>query len=230
VAKIVSTGSRKKIISEEQREIYIYGFELVICSIISLVIVILIASITGMYYECAIYYVVFSITRLFSGGFHADTYLRCKISYIGCLLITLGLFKMMNILQPLYWLMLFIFSSLIIVHFAPVENENKPLSETEKKSEKYNTNSYNIKACNFRNIIFDRKQYLSDDTFNFAIYSGADGIRRDKGKEEKAMKENLKKATLKAVAKISLVTAQKAAGAASWWDMYQPKEPNGLKS
>lgn len=126
----------KKIISEEQREIYIYGFELVICSIISLVIVILIASITGMYYECAIYYVVFSITRLFSGGFHANTYLRCKISYIGCLLITLGLFKMMNILQPLYWLMLFIFSSLIIVHFAPVENGNKPLSETEKKRAK----------------------------------------------------------------------------------------------
>ena len=85
-------------------------------------------------------------------------------------------------------------------------------------------------ACNFRNIIFDRKQYLSDDTFNFAIYSGADGIRRDKGKEEKAMKDNLKNTALKVVAKIAFITAQKASGAASWWDMYQPKEPKALKS
>ncbi len=39
------------------------------------------------------------------------------------------------------------------------------------------------------------------------------------------MKDNLKKATLKTVAKVALVTAKKAAGAASWWDAYQPKEP-----
>ncbi len=42
------------------------------------------------------------------------------------------------------------------------------------------------------------------------------------------MKDNLKEATLKAVAKVALVTAKKAAGAASWWDAYQPKEPQAL--
>ncbi len=127
---------KEKIISEEQRAIYIYGFELVICSIISLIIVILIACITGMYYECVVYYVVFSITRLFCGGFHAETYLKCKIIYVGGLLITLGIYKTINILQPLYWLILFIFASLIIGHFAPIENENKPLSVSKKKKSK----------------------------------------------------------------------------------------------
>lgn len=44
------------------------------------------------------------------------------------------------------------------------------------------------------------------------------------------MKDNLKNTALKVVAKIAFITAQKASGAASWWDMYQPKEPKALKS
>ena len=43
------------------------------------------------------------------------------------------------------------------------------------------------------------------------------------------MKDNLKNTALKVVAKIAFITAQKASGAASWWDMYQPKEPKALR-
>ena len=39
------------------------------------------------------------------------------------------------------------------------------------------------------------------------------------------MKKAIKSVILKAVAKAALKTAEKACGAASWWDCYQPKEP-----
>lgn len=84
-------------------------------------------------------------------------------------------------------------------------------------------------AFRFRIIIFDRKQYLSNDTINHVISGVPNGIRKDKGKEEEAMKDNLKNTALKVVAKIAFITAQKASGAASWWDMYQPKEPKALR-
>lgn len=38
-----------------------------------------------------------------------------------------------------------------------------------------------------------------------------------------------KKAILKMVAKVAKVSAEKAAGSASWWGCYQPKEPVQVK-
>ena len=43
------------------------------------------------------------------------------------------------------------------------------------------------------------------------------------------MKKEVKKNVLKIVAGISLGTAKKACGSASWWDCHQPKEPEMLK-
>lgn len=43
------------------------------------------------------------------------------------------------------------------------------------------------------------------------------------------MKKSVKATVLNAVAKAVLGTAKKACGAASWWECYQPKEPEALK-
>lgn len=43
------------------------------------------------------------------------------------------------------------------------------------------------------------------------------------------MKRSLKKTVLRTIAKTVLETAKKSCGAASTWDMYQPKEPEALK-
>ncbi len=43
------------------------------------------------------------------------------------------------------------------------------------------------------------------------------------------MNTSIKTAVLKIAAKAAIGTAKKACGAASFWDCYQPKEPNALK-
>lgn len=43
------------------------------------------------------------------------------------------------------------------------------------------------------------------------------------------MKKAIKSVILKATAKTVRKTAEKACGAASWWDCYQPKEPKTCK-
>lgn len=43
------------------------------------------------------------------------------------------------------------------------------------------------------------------------------------------MKKSVKRTVLGVVAKVALGTAKKACGAASIWDLYQPKEPAALK-
>lgn len=43
------------------------------------------------------------------------------------------------------------------------------------------------------------------------------------------MKKSVKTTVLNIVAKAVLGTAKKACGAASYWDLYQPKEPAALR-
>lgn len=124
---------KENIISKEYRDTYIYGFELCISSVISFVFVVLIAIITRMYIECTTFYIVFCVTRLFCGGYHADTYLRCKIMFSAVLLIELLIFQLINNLGFLYWVILYLFSSTIICNFSPVENSNKKLTLKDKR-------------------------------------------------------------------------------------------------
>ncbi|MDE6707025.1 MAG: accessory gene regulator B family protein, partial [Oscillospiraceae bacterium] len=65
------------------------------------------------------------------GGYHADTYVKCKITMILILLIVLGL----SLIEfPFYTISLLMILLSITVYFqAPIENKNKPLDEMEKK-------------------------------------------------------------------------------------------------
>ena len=67
---IVNFFIRKNIFSEEQREIYQYGFELWVSSAIGILMVLAIGIISGKFWESVVFYIVFCSIRLFSGGFH----------------------------------------------------------------------------------------------------------------------------------------------------------------
>lgn len=60
--------------------------------------------------------------------------------------------------------------------------------------------------------------------------NGVNDVGTNKAKEVSTIKLSVKTAVCKAVAKLGLGMAKNAAGAASWWDTYQPKEPAKLKS
>lgn len=129
---IVDFFIREKIFSEEQRELYQYGFELCLSSMIGIVIVLVIGIISGKLWESAVFYMVFCFTRLFSGGFHAPTYLLCKISFSAVLMSVLVLNWLFCGIEEYYWYTLYLYSLIIVCRFAPVENHNKPLTDREK--------------------------------------------------------------------------------------------------
>lgn len=123
---------RQNVVAEEQREIYEYGFELSISSIIGILIVLGIGIVSGKFWESVVFYIVFCFTRLFTGGFHASTYLRCKITFTGVLLVVLGTDWLLREIESYYWLVLHFYSLIIVCQFAPVENPNKELSKRQK--------------------------------------------------------------------------------------------------
>lgn len=122
----------EKIFPEDQREVYEYGFELSISSVIGIIIVLAIGLISGRFWESIVFYIVFCFTRLFTGGFHAPSHLLCKVTFAATLLAVLMMNWLLHGIEDYYWFVLHFYSLVIVCQFAPIENPNKELTKRQK--------------------------------------------------------------------------------------------------
>lgn len=123
---------RQKVVPEEQREVYEYGFELSISSVIGILIVLAIGFISRRFWESVVFYMVFCFTRLFTGGYHAPNHLLCKIIFTGALLAVLVTDWLLKEIESYYWFVLHFYSLVVVCWLAPIENANKELTKRQK--------------------------------------------------------------------------------------------------
>ncbi len=64
---------------KQEQDVYTYGFELIISTIIFFVSIIVISAILSSPISGLVFLITFVPLRLFTGGYHADTYSRCFI-------------------------------------------------------------------------------------------------------------------------------------------------------
>ena len=126
---------RQEIIKNEEKDIYVYGTELIISSIINLFICLIISILFKDFINGLIFFISFSSLRRFTGGFHSKSFLRCNIIFAIIVVTTLLLntYSGYIIDSVIVNVILIIFSLLSIVLFSPVYNDNKKLSEYERK-------------------------------------------------------------------------------------------------
>ena len=96
------------------------------------IIALILAIISGAVLQCICYLAVFVLLRKSAGGFHAKTHFGCCI-----LAAVLSLFIMFIKFVPseVYGIVAVIavaFSVVIILIFAPLEHENKPINDRDK--------------------------------------------------------------------------------------------------
>lgn len=126
---------RKNIIAEDLIEVYQYGFETIISTLLGFFITVIIGITFRMTLLSLFYYFIFVILRQFTGGYHADTYLKCNLIFAATTVFIFGMSKMAaigDIYTIGFHLLILVFSIMVIWIKAPVENENKPLSEKQK--------------------------------------------------------------------------------------------------
>ena len=122
----------KKIVPEEQREVYEYGFELSISSLIEITVVLSIGLVGGRFWESVVFYIVFCFTLLFTGGFHTPNSLIGKIKFAASLLLVLIADWLLQGIENYYWFILHFYSLVIVCHFAPIEIPDKDLTKRQK--------------------------------------------------------------------------------------------------
>lgn len=130
---IVDFFVKEDVVSEEQREIYQYGIELSVSTLMGLFIVLAIGVLSRRFTESVIFYIVFCLTRAFCGGFHAHSHLLCKLTFTCVIILVLVMNLVLDPIESYYWFVLYLYSLIIVCAFAPVENPNKRLTSYDKK-------------------------------------------------------------------------------------------------
>ena len=131
--RIASFFVRNEVIKCEDEEVYEYGLQLLLSTVFNGMIALILAIISGTVLQCICYLAVFVLLRKSAGGFHAKTHFGCC-----CILaVVLSLFIMFIKFVPneVYGIVAVIavaFSVVIILIFAPLEHENKPISDRDK--------------------------------------------------------------------------------------------------
>ena len=121
-----------KIISKELEEIYVYGFELLLSFLTNTIIILSIGAISHQLSKTLVFLLVFILVRRYTGGFHADTYLKCKVFTVGTYLFVMVCSSFVNA-SLFAFALLSVAGLIIIIKWGPIENPNKPLTAEEKR-------------------------------------------------------------------------------------------------
>lgn len=144
--KIVDKLCEQDVIDTSDAAAYVYGYELLISSIISVLIVVLVSIICGDVRYALSFLLGFVLQRIYIGGYHATSHIRCYLAFSGMFLICVLLSKLIVVTYILRIMTTVLLLSISIL-FAPVEAKNKPLNE--KKRLKYKTIALTLSAIDF---------------------------------------------------------------------------------
>ena len=162
--------SKVKDIDEEKEMIIDYGIRLIFGELPKIILLFIIGFILGIGWYTLILFVLLSMYRTFTGGFHLKTHLGCMISTSILYLSPIALAKISNF-QVEYIKYIFIGITLImsivfIKKYAPADTENIPiLSKKERKSKR-------IKAYIYVVALLMLSLFIKDNVFSYMLIYG----------------------------------------------------------
>lgn len=123
---------QNNIVKPEDADSCRYGLELMFSSVSEILCVLVISLFAGNFAETVVFFIAFMPLRIYGGGYHADTRLRCFL----ILLAAYGVLTALLMLLPLeaYRYVIFggsAFTLIAVIALAPVRHNNKHLSENE---------------------------------------------------------------------------------------------------
>jgi len=135
LSKLISNQFVKRnIISEDVQDVYTYGVEITISSLIGFILVTIIGIIFKSLMQAMIFYVIFVTLRSMTGGYHASTYLKCNTIFSFISLFTLLFSKASSEIHLSVGIITLFFlpAVAIFLWLAPVENPNKPIEKKKR--------------------------------------------------------------------------------------------------
>ena len=123
------------IIQEDDIDKCKYGIDLFISSFLEILSILVIAAVLGDFIETVLLFVFFIPLRIYAGGYHADTKLKCYLitfvmygfSYTLANITPPEMFVLINVISTL-------FSLIIVLVKAPIIHINKSVNDIERRN------------------------------------------------------------------------------------------------
>lgn len=119
------------IISEEDYDIYTYGFFQLIMMILNISTSLALGIVFKLLIPCILLNIAFIPLRINAGGYHADSPVRCYVNSTAIIALLLAIFKWISF--PIFVPVIMVtVSSIMIWFFAPVDTADNPCNEIER--------------------------------------------------------------------------------------------------
>lgn len=123
---------RNHIIDEKNAPIYLYGFQLLYSFLFGTGIIVLSGCVFGILIETFLFLLVFIPFRSYTGGYHANTYLKCTIFTLLSYSFVILSSAFLPVKLSMYLILLGV-GLLLLIWFAPIQHPNKKLSIRKQK-------------------------------------------------------------------------------------------------
>ena len=124
----------QNIVKSEYEDIYAYGMEILLSTVINGVIVLFIAILSDTVLPSLLFFTAFILMRRSAGGYHAKTHIGCMMILIAVHLMFMVLINVIpDSIIPILSYFSIAYSCISVYLFAPVEHPNKPLSSDDRR-------------------------------------------------------------------------------------------------
>lgn len=125
----------QKSISEKDIDIYQYGIEITISSLLNIALIVIFSLITNSQFSGLIFLSTFILLRQFTSGYHAESYLKCNTALVLTYILVLLLSRLIC-LEFRAGCIILLLGVLVVIFFTPVYNSHKELSRSEYRKSK----------------------------------------------------------------------------------------------
>lgn len=122
------------IVRQEDIAIYRYGFDALFTALLQMTSIFCLAIVVGNFFETFLFFLAFIPLRIYAGGYHAGTRLKCYLLSLA----NYGVFSLALLFVPgaFYSPLILcgcVFSGVIILNYAPIVHTNRKASTASKK-------------------------------------------------------------------------------------------------
>lgn len=147
--RIVSWQTLRGTLKEDESDVYLYAYEMLLAQIINILVAAVIAVAFRSIVPVILFLLFYIPARSFAGGYHADTNAACTLVSAGilCMMCLVVRWIPDTMVLPA-GIMVSVISGVTVFILAPVEDGNKPLDETEKiRYRKQSRWIWTVQAC-----------------------------------------------------------------------------------
>lgn len=136
---------KSQVIAEEDKELYTYGFFVLLSKTLFFLVSALFGWVFGVLWESMVFYIMFSTLRSYAGGFHASKESVCTFcTTVSLFLSSMCIWYMERIGNTVIPFGILVVCGAVVYLLAPLDSEDKPLTRAEMVLYRQKTRSIDI--------------------------------------------------------------------------------------